>query len=78
MNAREFYDLTKAMRVAQKNFFAAKDKQEKQNWLIKSKSFELRIDEEIARVDAILIQRANQQQKSKDYGRKEEKGGNNR
>ena len=32
MNAREFYDLTKAMRVAQKNFFAAKDKQEKQNW----------------------------------------------
>lgn len=71
MNAREFYDLTKAMRVAQKNFFAAKDKQEKQNWLIESKSFERRIDEEIARVDAILLQRANEQPKVNSDGRKE-------
>lgn len=42
------------MRYAQKNFFAAKDKIEKQSWLRASRAYEKAMDDEIDRVNGIL------------------------
>lgn len=54
MNSREFYQLVKMTRYAQKQFFSAKDSIEKKGWLATSKSYEKKLDDEIERVDKIV------------------------
>lgn len=54
MKPKEFYDLAVKMRYAQKSFFAAKDKTEKQSWLRASRAYEKAMDDEIDRVNGIL------------------------
>lgn len=50
MTAREFFDLVRRMREAQKGYFATRA----QGYLTESKELEREVDREIARVDAIL------------------------
>ena len=57
MNSREFYQLVKMMRYAQKQFFSTKDSIEKKGWLATSKGYEKKIDDEIERVDKIIKQK---------------------
>ena len=51
MNAKEFYDIVKAMREAQRNYFKYRTKQ----FLEESKALERTIDAEINRVEQIEI-----------------------
>lgn len=50
MTAREFFDLVRRMREAQKGYFATRA----QGYLTESKELEKEVDREISRVDAIL------------------------
>lgn len=50
MNARDFFDLVREMREAQKGYFSTRSK----DLLEKSKQLEREVDREIARVDATL------------------------
>lgn len=50
MTAREFFDLVREMREAQRSYFLTRSR----DLLGKSKSLEREVDREIARVDAIL------------------------
>ena len=50
MNPREFYELVKMTRYAQKQFFSATSSIEKKGWLATSKSYEKKLDDEIERV----------------------------
>lgn len=50
MNARDFFDLVREMREAQKGYFLTRST----DLLSKSKELEREVDREIARVDAIL------------------------
>lgn len=50
MNAQDFFELVRKMRVAQKGYFATRA----QGYLAESKQLEREVDREIARVDATL------------------------
>lgn len=50
MTARDFFDLVRKMREAQRGYFATRA----QGYLTESKELEMEVDREIARVDAIL------------------------
>lgn len=50
MNARDFFDLVREMREAQRSYFLTRSK----DLLEKSKQLEREVDREISRVDAIL------------------------
>ena len=50
MTAREFFDLVRRMREAQKGYFATRA----QGYLTESKELEREVDREISRVDTIL------------------------
>lgn len=54
MNPREFYELVRMTRYAQKQFFSATNSIEKQGWLATSKGYEKKLDDEIGRVDKII------------------------
>lgn len=54
MDSREFYNLVKMTRYAQKQFFSAKDTIEKKGWLATSKGYEKKLDDEIERVEKII------------------------
>lgn len=58
MNAREFYELARSMRQAQRRYFSTRRLPEGSKWLAESKLLEKRMDDEIARVDGILAERA--------------------
>lgn len=53
MNARQFFDLVATMRNAQREYFRTRDKE----WLLKSKDLERQVDEEIKRVESIVIKK---------------------
>lgn len=55
MNARQFYNLVRQMRAAQKNYFRTRDK----SYLEAAKKIEKEIDAEIARVEEIEFERQN-------------------
>lgn len=57
MNPREFLDLVKMTRYAQKQFFSATSSIEKKGWLTTSKSYESKLDAEIERVEKIIKQK---------------------
>lgn len=57
MNPREFYELVKMTRYAQKQFFSATSSIEKKGWLATSKSYESKLDAEIERVEKIIKQK---------------------
>lgn len=50
MNAQDFFELVRKMRVAQKGYFATRA----QGYLTESKELEREVDREISRVDTIL------------------------
>lgn len=50
MTARDFFDLVRKMREAQRGYFATRA----QGYLTESKELEMEVDREVARVDAIL------------------------
>lgn len=50
MNAREFFDKVAAMRQAQRDYFKTRDK----DTLIRSKTLEKEVDDEIKRVNEII------------------------
>lgn len=54
MNSREFYNLVKMTRYAQKRFFSATNSIEKKGWLATSKGYENKLDAEIERVEKII------------------------
>lgn len=58
MDAREFYETTKAMRAAQKEFFKTRES----SALKEAKRLERVIDDEISRVELIEQQRGKPQQ----------------
>ena len=55
MTARDFFNLVRRMREAQKGYFATRA----QGYLTESKELETQVDREIARVDAILRETTN-------------------
>ena len=50
MTARDFFDLVRKMREAQRGYFATRA----QGYITESKELEMEVDREVARVDAIL------------------------
>ena len=54
MRPKEFYDLAVKLRYAQKRYFSATDKTEKQAWLRASMAYEKQMDDEIDRVNGIV------------------------
>lgn len=59
MNARQFFDLTASMRKAQKEYFKTRSR----DALNRSKELEKRIDDEIERVNRVLGNTADNQDK---------------
>lgn len=59
MTAREFYDLTKAVREAQRTYFRTRLPSD----LEKSKRLEKQLDNEIKRVEQVIKERQNPQMK---------------
>lgn len=55
MNAREFFDLVREMREAQRSYFRTRSK----DLLEKSKQLEREVDREITRVDKLLGEKTN-------------------
>lgn len=55
MNARDFFNLVREMREAQKGYFSTRSK----DLLEKSKQLEREVDREIARVDKLLGEKTN-------------------
>lgn len=53
MSAKQFFDLVVNMRYAQREYFKTRDKE----WLTRSLQYEKQVDEEIKRVEHILIQK---------------------
>lgn len=51
MTARDFFDLVRRMRAAQKGYFATRA----QGYLTESKELEAQVDREIKRVDDLLL-----------------------
>lgn len=54
MNSRDFYNLVKMTRYAQKKYLSALSETEQQGWLAASRSYEMKLDDEIERVEQIL------------------------
>lgn len=54
MNSKDFYNLVKMTRYAQKKYLSAQNEIEKQGWLTTSKGYEKKLDDEIDRVEQIL------------------------
>lgn len=57
MNSKDFYNLVKMTRYAQKKYLSAQSEIEKQGWLATSKGYEKKLDDEIERVEQILKQK---------------------
>lgn len=55
MTARDFFDLVRRMREAQRGYFATRA----QGYLTESKELEREVDREIARVDKLLGEKTN-------------------
>lgn len=53
MNSKDFYNLVKMTRYAQKKYLSAQSEIEKQGWLA-TKGYEKKLDDEIDRVEQIL------------------------
>lgn len=51
MNAQDFFELVRKMRVAQRGYFATRA----QGYLAESKELETQVDREIKRVDDLLL-----------------------
>ena len=51
MNAQDFFELVRKMRVAQRGYFATRA----QGYLTESKELEAQVDREIKRVDDLLL-----------------------
>lgn len=58
MNSRAFFELVRSMREAQRAYFKSRSGID----LSRSKAYERQIDEEIARVDAIIARQAAESQ----------------
>lgn len=58
MNAKEFYDTVKEMREAQKEWFKTKSRVA----IVRSKVLEKKIDQETARVEALMNPQPNENQ----------------
>ena len=54
MNSKDFYNLVKMTRYAQKKYLSAQSEIEKQGWHATSKGYEKKLDDEIERVEQIL------------------------